>query len=600
MFKRLTGQRKAWEIKLFCVLSISFCFLFLSNGLKAQGAPNGLSVDGLIEQTEQKLKNNKDKNDQNLDYLPNDNRDDSNFLQTPASEQKTSGTILVRSIVVQGASAFSQEQFASCYKPIKGRKVSEGQLVELTNCMTLIYTQAGFSLSRVVLPPQDVANGVLKVKVVEGYIASYQIKGGNGLLFNLDQFFGPILNERPLSQKTLERQLLLISDTPGLSIKDTTIDEKGDLTGAFELVVHVDTWHVWLQSELDNRGTDPVGPLQSYQTVYLNSVFGQGESIGFSYSSIADSADELNFGRVSLDLPLNGSGLRLFGALSASDTRPSDERKLDDTSYKSLRGNLDLNWVLGRQRDLSFWLGAGIWGHTNVRENQFGRFVRDEVRGLAVSTSLLFEDPWRGETFVYGSLRKGLDVAGASRKGDQNLSRFDGDGEFEKFNVNFVRNQNFDDHWSFQVEGALQVASEGLLSIEEFYLGGSRFGRGFESGILSGDSGFGASFELQYYRDLELGWLNGAQLYGFADVGGIIDDGNEVANGALISSAGVGARLYFDYGFEAEFEVAFPLEDADLPDVNSSEFFFKVGRSIKLNELSLSALWESSPFSQRN
>ncbi len=598
VFRRLEGQRKVGSIRLCSILSISFCFLFSSNLLKAQDAANGLAVDGQVQQTEQKLKKNKDTNDQSLNYLPTDDRDGSGFIQTPPSEQKTSETILVRSIVVQGASVFSHEQFASCYTPVKGHEVSEGQLIELTNCMTLIYTQAGFSLSRVVLPPQDVANGVLKVKVVEGYISSYQIKGGNGHRFNLDPFFDPILNERPLSQKTLERQLLLISDTPGLSVKDTTLDEKGELTGAFELTVHVDTWYVWSQSELDNRGTDPVGPLQSYQTVYLNSVFGRGESIGFSYSSITDSTDELNFGRVSLDLPLAGTGLRLSGALSASETRPSDERKLDDTTYKNLRGNLDLNWVLARQRDLSFWLSAGIWGHTNVRENQFGRFVRDEVRGIAVSTSVLFDDPWGGESFVYSSLRKGLDVAGASRKGDANLSRFDGDGEFEKLNVNFVRSQSFDDHWSFKVEGALQVASEGLLSFEEFYLGGSRFGRGFESGILSGDSGYGASVELQYYHDLEFGWLNGAQLYGFADIGGIIDDGNEIANGAFISSAGVGARLYFDYGFEAEFEVAFPLEDADLQNVNSSEFFFKVSRSFKLSELSLSDLWQSSPLSQ--
>lgn len=68
----------------------------------------------------------------------------------------------------------------------------------------------------------------------------------------------------------------------------------------------------------------------------------------------------------------------------------------------------------------------------------------------------------------------------------------------------------------------------------------------------------------------------------------------------LISSAGGGARIYFDYGLSAELEVAFPLDDGGFEDVDDVEFFFKVSRNFKLNEFSPSSFFESTPFAFLN
>ena len=59
-------------------------------------------------------------------------------------------------------------------------------------------------------------------------------------------------------------------------------------------------------------------------------------------------------------------------------------------------------------------------------------------------------------------------------------------------------------------------------------------------------------------------------------------------NGATLSSTGFGVWAYFPYSIDAQIELAFPLEDAVLAEKpDNAELFFRVGHSIKLDQLPL-------------
>ena len=554
------------------------------------------NVDGVLQNTNKKLDENTKKSPSS-DYLPGLKLDED--LAVPQEGLSQVADIYVSRVVFPGAHQFVAEDFRPCYSPLLKRKVSEAQLVALSLCVTHIYRAAGYSLSRAIVPPQDVAGGLLKIQVIEGYIGSYRVYGDDERRFPTARFLDVLTAERPLRQRTLERQLLLLSDVAGLAVEDTALEEKGALSGAFELSVYVKSSRFISTSELDNRGSDAIGPLQSYNSLYINSLFGRGASLGLSYSSVPDEGDALNFGRISLDVPLRWQGLYLSAFLAASETRPSDVREYDDTAYKSLLGEVMLNWAALRSQERSLYLGFGVFASTNVREDDDGRFVRDEIRGLTLTGTLLFKDRFSGQSSLYGSLRQGLDVAGASRAGDDLLSRADGDGVFTKLYLDYRRYQALDKHWSFQIDAAVQVASEGLLSSEEFYIGGYRFGRGFESGLIGGDSGFGTSLEIAYTKPLDWRLIKSAQLYGFIDAASIFDDGSAFANGIFLSSAGGGLRLELDYGFEAEVEVGFPIEKDILGFVDDSQVYFRLRRALHSNQFGLDALLENTPLAER-
>jgi hemolysin activation/secretion protein len=554
-------------------------------------AQTKVNSEGVIKQAGENYLKENEKNAPKDSYLP-PSIEESPFalpLKGSSEDEVTDSsnelTVTINSIALIGATAIDEADFKACYQKVIGHTVGEAELVGLSDCITQQYISTGYSVSRAVIPEQDVEGGRLVVKVIEGYISRVKFEGGDAERFKLASFAQPLTEQRPLTQDHLERHLLLISDMPGVSLEDTGLREIGDMTGNFELTVKVKTWQVWTSSAIDNRGTEAIGPYQSYQNISFNSLFGLGETIGVSYSSIADSTDELNFGLVSLDMPLNVTGMRLSAYFSGSLSEPSDFLKIFNTKNTTLAGGVNLDWNILRKRDHSLWIGTGVWGRNSQEENDFGTYIDDKLYGLNFYVRFTKNDQWGGENFFSANLKQGLDVWDASSKGDFKLSRFDGDGEFTKFNLNYFRNQIIDENWSIFFSGTAQLSSTSLLASQEFYFGGARYGRAYQSGVVSGDAGTAASLELRYSRSVDWGPLNGYQVYGFADIGTIWDRGNDFIDDAVLSSAGFGARLYLDYGIEADLAAAFPLDDDDLSDAKDAEFFFKLSRSYKLSAL---------------
>lgn len=495
--------------------------------------------------------------------------------------------VRLRSVVIKGATVFKGDELKSSYLGLIGKTVSERDLVGITSKITKRYHDLGYALSRAFIPPQDVEGGRVIIKVVEGYVERVVFSGDGARGFGAERLTKPIISERPLKTTTLEHQLLLINEIPGLAVKDTALKEVGEMSGKFELTVFVKTWRMKAVSELDNRGKIEIGPLQSFNYLYLNSVFGRGSSLSLNYSTTPHTTDEFKYGRFALDVPLDEFGTRMNGFLAIGQLRPNDSRRLVDTRFNILQAGVNVNYPLMRRRMMSLTVGGGVWVNDREEVTNVAVKSRDKLRGVDVFANYFHMNEHGDKTYINANLRQGLDFADASSKGDVNLSRTDGVGEFTRLYVKLIRDVVLEKDWSLRLAGALQIGSQGLLAAQEFYIGGAHFGRAFETGSLTGDSGFAASGELRYTRKVEHDWLKKIQLFGFADIGAIFDDGNPNMNGAMISSAGVGSRFYFIHNIEAQLEVVKPLDDHLVNDVDDTEFFFRVGRSFKLDELSL-------------
>jgi hemolysin activation/secretion protein len=111
-----------------------------------------------------------------------------------------------------------------------------------------------------------------------------------------------------------------------------------------------------------------------------------------------------------------------------------------------------------------------------------------------------------------------------------------------------------------------QYSRKPLLSLEEFSAGNYTVGRGYDPGILLGDSGAGFQSEIRY------GSLMGApgatlfQSYAFFDLARVANrDLAFVATGQQsLASAGAGVRLSFRDRFRLDALLAVPLEPAGL------------------------------------
>src|SRR3546814_17175573 len=80
------------------------------------------------------------------------------------------------------------------------------------------YGKGDVSLYTIVVPQQNLSDGVLTLRVVEGYIDDVVITGdvkGRGLDL-VRRYAARLAAEKPLRRPTLERYLSLIRDIPGL------------------------------------------------------------------------------------------------------------------------------------------------------------------------------------------------------------------------------------------------------------------------------------------------------------------------------------------------------------------------------------------------
>jgi hemolysin activation/secretion protein len=500
----------------------------------------------------------------------------------PTTQQAGSTKPIVRltGVVIEGARSFDQETLAATYRPYLGRNISEADLIEITRQLSEIYRNAGFHLSRAIVPAQDISGGAVKIRIIEGAITTVTVEGSVEPRVRL--LLAPVLAENPSRLSTLERQLLRINDTPGYRIADTSLEEIGEMSGRFRLTVVMESWRVQSSITLDNRGISAIGPLQSHFVSATNSTLLSGDVAGVHISAIPDTPKELTFGQIWYEAPVDMNGSRLGVFASYGEIRPSDIRQDTDTVTRSKSVELRYTSVPIRSRASSLWVTGSLAAGNFWEADDNGAVYDDRLRTVALTADYHHQDQTGAWNYLIVGVRQGLPILGASERGDPFLSRADGDGTFSKLQFAYTRIQMLNELWSVRLATAGQLASTALLASQEFNLGGALFGRGYDTAELSGDSGIAGSFEIRFDHKQNNSMMSGMQFYGFIDGGAVRDfRGGPDFEGSL-ASAGGGIRLFLAQDFLADFGVAVPIMFKWTPNAyRDPRFFFVVSTAFK-------------------
>jgi hemolysin activation/secretion protein len=490
---------------------------------------------------------------------------------------------VLRGVTVAGVSAIPHDRLASSYEPYLGKQVSQSDLANIAARLSDLYRSAGFPLSRAIVPPQDIPNGVVRIEVIEGSITEVTLRGDGAEQFGIRPLLAPVLAEQPSRLTTIERQLFLIDGRPGVRIVDTALEEIGGASGRFRLVVVLKTWHVYTSFGLDNLGSSSVGPWQSYDTAAFNSYMLPGDSIALNLSTTPNDPRELAFGRLSYDVPVGTDGARIGASALFSDVRPGDDRRLTNDTTKTEAFELRGSIVPLQSQRTSLTLTAAA-GFSNVSERDvFGPIYDDHIRTLNLTSDYRLQDGYGGNNFLTMTYRQGLDIFGASHFGDDLLSHTGASANFSVLDLWLTRYQTLSDAWSLKLSAAGQTASGPLFTSQQFYLGGAAFGRGYGSGETSGDNGIAGSFELRFDQRPNFQYLSGYQLYGFVDAGAAWNDGYGITDGISLTSAGGGVRLFLWDDLRADIGVAFPLSyRAPDNDRRNARLLFSFSNALKL------------------
>jgi hemolysin activation/secretion protein len=504
-------------------------------------------------------------------------------LARPEGPADSTPLFVLRHVAVTGAIAIPRERLATAWQPYLGKKVSQADLAAIATAVGDIYRAAGFHLSRAIVPPQDIQDGKIRLKVVEGSITEVVLKGEDAEQFGIRPMLDAVVAEQPSHFATLERQLLLVNGRSGVRIDDTALEEIGTASGRFRLTVYLKTWHVFTSFGVDNLGSSSVGPWQSYATAAFNSYLAPGDSLVVNLSTTPADPRQLAFGRVAYDVPVGTDGARIGASGYYSEVWPGDDRHLYNDNTKTESFEVHGSVVPLQSLKSTLTLTASM-GFSNVTENDFfGPFYADHIRALSLTSDYRLQDTFGGTNYLTLTYRQGLDILGASHRDDDFLSRDGASGDFSAVNFWFTRYQTLSDAWSVKLASAGQWASGPLFLSQQFYLGGAAFGRGYGSAEISGDNGIAGSFELRFDQKLNYRYLSGYQLYSFVDSGAAWNAGYSLGEGLSLTSAGGGVRLFLFDDLQADLGVAVPLSYR-APDNSSrsARFLFSLSSAFKL------------------
>lgn len=501
----------------------------------------------------------------------------------PNTGGDTKPQFVLRGIDVSGAQAIPRDRIAAAYQPYLGKNVSQANLAAIAGAISDLYRADGFHLSRAIVPPQDIADGRVRIHVIEGAIVQAELKGDGAEQFGVRPMLGPVLAEQPSRLATLERQLFLINSGPGIRITDTALEEIGGATGRFRLIVHLKTWHVFSSFGLDNLGSSSVGPWLTYATGAFNSYLTPGDTLAVNLSTIANDPRELGFARLSYDAPVGVDGVRLGASVLYSAVRPGDARRLDSDITTTEAFELRASTVpfMSQSSALTLTL-AGTF--SNVSEHDlYGPWYNDHIRTASLTADYRLQDRFGGTNFATLTYRQGLDIFGASHFDDDLLSRDGAASNFSVLNLWFTRYQTLNDAWSLKLAAASQTASRPLFISQQFYLGGAAFGRGYGAAEISGDNGLAGSLELRFDQKLNFRYWTGYQLYAFGDAGAVWNDGYRLSDGLSLTSAGAGVRFFLPDDLQADLGVAVPLSyRAPDDERRSPRFLFTLSSAFRL------------------
>lgn len=489
--------------------------------------------------------------------------------------------LTLQSLSVSGSTVFSEGELLAPYRDLFGKRISYERLRGISAEMTKKYREAGYILSRVILPAQDVdpANAHIQLIAIEGFIDAIEYSGDSRVLERFKRYFSSIekdlLGMKPLKHSAFERQMLLMKDVSGLEISSRF--ERGDLPGASKL--HIDVQGDLLEGSFNmgNTGTDETGPIIGSVSVGLNTLPLIGNKATVTYTQAFDYREYHSIQIA--DRYQLWNGLTFTASYAYSDSPDMDADLVEDLDYRtdSSTYNVGVSYPIIRSRDVNLIAGVNYEHRNSDTFLSDEHFQKDRLRALSASLNFDFSDAWGGITQFIPTVYCGLNIFDATDKSWEATNPL-APAEYWKFDLYASRDQQLPHNFSIFTMAEAQFSSESLSSYNKFSYGGSQFGRGYEPGIIEGDNAFAVSVEPRWTTYPTNS--TALQLFSFIDYGTVWTSKRVegLPKSEYGSSLGVGVRLWGHVGsdtmpdFRLSAFVAQPLKAVNDDDADSPRF----------------------------
>ncbi len=410
--------------------------------------------------------------------------------------------VMVRGFLITGNSVFPDDVLQGLVLPWVGKEASTDQLLDAAESIKNRYKDAGYFLTQVFVPAQEVHDGIVSLRVVEARIGRTRAeldtrRVASGLV---DGYMNLLPAGSPVTEQGVERPLLLLNDLQG--VKVSSVLRPGAEFGQADLLVKVvDEGPTFGGAAyIDNSGSRSTGLVRVGADLVANGLAGFGES--WQLGGLITEHDGIDLVRAGITAPVGPYGTKMTASLTDLNY------KVIGAAFKSLNADgyayvasLLVQHPMIRSRNGNLFVFGGL-DLKFVNDRQQGGAFQDD-RHLAIGNFGLTGD-FRDQYFG-GSLNTYTATlhAGDNRiqDPDQRLrdttTGHNTSGAFQHITGDFQRLQAITDTTSVLVSMRGQLAFQNLDSSEKSSLGGPRGVRAYAVGDGVGDDLFQATLELR-------------------------------------------------------------------------------------------------------
>ena len=488
---------------------------------------------------------------------------------------------------VVGNSLLSQDVINAAVAPAIGPDKVYGDIQKALEALELAYRKQGFSAVQVHIPEQELSQGVVRIDVAESRLNNIIVSGNKYFdEANIRASLLPLKKGEPPNLGAISAAIQLVNDNPAKQVEVTLAN--GDDEGKVDAkVVVTDSSPFHVSATIDNSGTRASGRLRTGIALQDANLFGRDHVGTLAYTTSPDRPDNVN-----VDLWSVGYRIPVYSLGDSIDFIYGKSSVNSPSASPTLGGPLG---IVGKGTV------AGLrWNHFFAREGNFSskliysvdrKFVnsRCDFNGVAVSIDVPTPDisacvPYTvmpigltysarrqnpGEVIdinlgIARNIASGRNYTNVSGRTDHysylTPGNRDTSNSFMTLRGGASLYKSIENDWQVHLSANVQLASDPLVSSEQFGLVGASAVRGFSERAVAADGGTILSGEL-YTPDLakKIGVPGNLRFLSFYDVGrgynrGI--DSSVTPSHVSVASAGVGARYSFDKNVDIRTDVA--------------------------------------------
>ena len=452
----------------------------------------------------------------------------------------------LKKIIFEPSAVLTEAELAAITKPYEGRMVQLDDIYAVVDKINELYTSKGYITCRAFLPPQTIADGTVKLLLVEGRTGTATVQGNKHTKTAFIKNRLHLQENEIANIKELNKDLLLFNATNSTQLRIMMKEGAKPGTTDYEITAYEPKRDSWTVFE-DNAGSSTSGEYRTGLFFNTKSLSGHCDalSLGTVYSRGTKAANAV----YSRSIGRSGTKMNfLYSTNAVRVTKGDYEDKIKGhaNSYalgftqpllvnETTRTELSLDY--NRQNSKSDWLYGS-------RGNMVDDTVQDVSLGFAMTNYGKSHVFYQKHSYVrgYSESTPGMFVGKTQNFG------------FYKFNALYQKlytsgqmlNVRADAQWS---------GSDGMVSSRQFYMGGMYSVRGYKENYLGGDSGFSFSAEYQVpviNRD--------TTAFTFFDYGHVYGNGQSDHQHRILSSVGVGLRSNLGKNCSAALTLGVPLQ----------------------------------------